>query len=465
MDSQKHPPQGIIQRILNWADQADSIQSGSKQPLRILVRILLITVRGCHRNELALRAGALTYTILLSLVPLLAMSTSLVKGLGGGDHLRQVVYEYIDTLENNTSFPAPAIPQLQAAPETAGEPGVEPDATLTTHLREAADKLFNYVDKTDFTTLGSIGVMVMLITIIMVFDTIEKAMNTIWQVKAGRSLLRKITDYLTLLILMPIAINIGFAATTIIKNPLLLLRLKPYLPGLETIFLPVFLLLLPVLSISLALAVTYMIFPNTRVRPGPACIGAVFAGSLWFAAQNVYISLQIGVSNYNAIYGSFATLPLFLLWLYLGWIFILTGAQLAFACQSRHSHQLLPLPPTPAAQLSAAFDIIHQIFLFFYRQQPLTGAMLPEICPEHSPALLTAATEQLLAAGIIHSDNKQQHLFPSIPAADLPQGTIVKAILGFSTPATEGGQQSRQALEGAIQALPENFSFLPGEKR
>ncbi|MBV5306307.1 MAG: YihY/virulence factor BrkB family protein, partial [Desulfobulbaceae bacterium] len=78
MDSQKHSPQGIIQRILNWADQADSTLPGSKQPLRILVRILLITVRGCHRNELALRAGALTYTILLSLVPLLAMSTSLV---------------------------------------------------------------------------------------------------------------------------------------------------------------------------------------------------------------------------------------------------------------------------------------------------------------------------------------------------------------------------------------------------
>ncbi|KAF0189175.1 MAG: hypothetical protein FD168_1022 [Desulfobulbaceae bacterium] len=459
MNSEKQPPQSRTRRILTWADQPKFVSPGSKQPFRTFIRIILITAWGFHRNELALRAGALTYTILLSLVPLLAMSTSLVKGLGGGDHLRQVVYEYIDTLENNTAFTAPATPQ------TSVEPGSteEANATLTAHLRSAADSLFNYVDKTDFTTLGTIGVLIMLITIIMVFDTIEKAMNTIWQVQAGRSMLRKITDYLALLILMPIAINIGFAATTVIKNPLLLLRLKPFLPGLETIFLPVFLLLLPILSISVALAITYMVFPNTRVRPAPASIGALFAGSLWFGAQNIYISLQIGVSNYNAIYGSFATLPLFLVWLYLGWIFILTGAQVAFACQTRHSHQLFPLPTTAAKQLSAAFDIVHQIFLFFDRHQPVTRRMLPELCPEYPPPLLTAATEQLLAAGIIHSDDKQQRLFPSIAAADLHQGTIVEAILGGNTPDTKGGQQSRHALEAANQALP--VTFLPEEKR
>jgi len=463
MNAVKPSHQSITRRILTWADQPDAVSPGSKKSFHTFVRIILITAWGFHRHELALRAGALTYTILLSLVPLLAMSTSLVKGLGGGDHLRQVVYEYIDTLENNTAFTAPATPQASVEPGTETERGEEANATLTAHLRSAADSLFNYVDKTDFTTLGSIGVLIMLLTIIMVFDTIEQAMNTIWQVQAGRSLLRKFTDYMALLILMPIAINIGFAATTVIKNPLLLLRLKPFLPGLETILLPFFLFVLPILSISLALAVTYMIFPNTRVRPAPACIGALFAGSLWFAAQNLYISLQIGVSNYNAIYGSFATLPLFLVWLYLGWIFILSGAQLAFACQTHHSHQLLPLPSTPSRQLSAAFDIVHQIFLFFDRQQPVTRSMLAELCPEYPPALLTATTEQLLAARIIHSDDRQQRLFPSIPAAELPQGTIVEAILGLSTPATAGGQLSRHAMETARRALPE--SFLQGEKR
>jgi membrane protein len=463
MNSQKQPPQSITRRLLIWADQPDPVPPGSKQPFRTFIRILLITAWGFHRHELALRASALTYTVLLSLVPLLAMSTSLAKGLGGGDHLRQVVYEYINNLEQSTSSSVPAAPQASVEPETENKAADMANATLTVHLRAAADTLFSYVDRTDFTTLGTIGVVIMLITIIMVFDTVEQAMNTIWQVQAGRSLLRKFTDYMALMLLMPIAINIGFAATTMLKSPLLLLRLKPFLPGLETIFMPIFLLLLPILSISVTLAITYMVFPSTRVRPVPACIGALFAGSLWFAVQNLYISLQIGVSNYNAIYGSFATLPLFLVWHYLGWIFILTGAQVAFACQNRHSHQLLPLPSTPARQLSAAFDIVHQVFLFFTRRQPLTRKMLPDLCPQYPPPLLTAATDQLLAAGILHSDDKKQRLFPSTAATDLPQAAIVEAILGGSTPETDGGRQSRQALDAAHRALPE--SFLTGEKR
>jgi membrane protein len=454
MEAESQSAPGLSRRLLSWADQTGPAPpAGLKQMFRAFTRVLLISIRGFHRNELALRAGALTYTILLSLVPLLAMSTSVVKGLGADDHLRQVVYDYIDTLDKTAATPAPSARDASAETGDSGEAA----ATLTAHLRSAADKLFDYVDKTDFTALGSIGVLIMLITIIMVFDTIEKAMNTIWQVKAGRSTLRKITDYLALIILMPLAVNVGFAATTVIKNPALLSRIKPFLPGVETIFLPVFLLLLPILSITLALTITYMVFPNTRVRPAPAFIGALLAGSLWFAAQNIYISLQIGVSNYNAIYGSFATLPLFLAWLYLGWIFILTGAQVAFALQTRHRHQLLPLPATPAAQLSAAFDIMEQVFSSFNRRQPLTRQMLPDLCPHYPPSLILSTTQLLMAAGIIHCKDQQQRLFPSMPAAELPLGAIVEAILGGGTPDTEGGSHSRRILEAARKALPESF--------
>ncbi len=259
------------------------------------IRVFLIAIREFRRNELALRASALTYTVLLSLVPLLAVSTALVKGIGGGNHLQQIVYDYIDTLEQGTGG-ASAV-TVTAEADNAGQDPIS--ASLTSHLRSAANKLFAYVDQTDFTTLGSIGVLVMLITIIMVFDTIEKAMNTIWQVPSGRSALRKITDYLALLILMPVAINSGFAATTVLKNPVLLSQVEPFLPviWLHTSFL----LLLPILFITLALAMCYMVFPNTKVRPLPAFIGALLAAIFWFITQNIFVTLQIGVSNYNTI--------------------------------------------------------------------------------------------------------------------------------------------------------------------
>ncbi len=447
----------LTSRIVTWADQPSRAPSGPQQAFHTFVRVFLITASEFRKNELSLRASALTYTIILSLVPMLAMSTALVKGLGGDNQLRQVVYGYIDTLEHNPTTTVPAPSQVET--EAGAEPGStdERSATLTMHLRSAADNIFDYVDKTDFTTLGSIGVLIMLITIIMVFDTIEQAMNTIWQVPSGRSTLRKITDYLAVLVLMPVAINIGFAATTVIKSPTLLDRVEPFLPliWLQTSFL----FLLPILFITLALSISYMVFPNTRVRPLPAFIGAIFAGSLWFVTQNIFISLQIGVSRYNAIYGSFATFPLFLVWLYLGWIFILTGAQVAFTCQTHHSHQLLlPAPPTPAKQLSAAFDIVHQVFSFFDREQTLTPEMLPALCPGHIPSLLASTIGQLLAAGIIHIQDKNQSILPTILAAKLSQGSIVKAILGTDTPDTEGGQLSRRAIEAASQALPSELS-------
>lgn len=442
----------FLASILTWTDRPSTTPGGPKQAFHTFVRIILITAREFRKNELPLRASALTYITLLSLVPLLAMSTALVKGVGGDNHLRQVVYGYLDTLEHNSTTNTPAPSQVEATPVIEPDSIDETAANLTAHLRSAADKIFNYVDKTDFTTLGSIGVLVMLITIIMVFITIEMAMNEIWQVHSGRSALRKITDYLAVLILMPVAINISFAATTVITNPKLLDRIEPFLPvvWLQTIVL----LLLPILFITLALSISYMVFPNTRVRPLPAFIGAIFAASLWFITQNIFTNLQIGVSNYNAIYGSFATLPLFLVWLYLGWIFILTGSQVAFACQTHHRHQLLALSPTPAQQLSAAFDIVHQLFLFFDRRQTLTAEMLPELCPGHPPSLLSSTVDQLLTAGIIHTEGKKERMFPTMPAAELDQGTIVKAILGTDTPDTAGGQLSRRAIEAASQALP-----------
>jgi membrane protein len=452
-----HPP-SIAHRIASWAALPCVKPTDPSQACRILLRVLLITAREFHKNELALRASALTYTIILSLVPLLAMSTALIKGIGGGNNLQQIVYEYIDTLDHKGAITVP----IPAPSDTGADLGAEttPDsnktsATLTAHLRSAADKLFSYVDKTDFTTLGSIGVLLMLITIILVFDTIEKAMNTIWHVQAGRSPLRKITDYLSLLLLMPLAINFGFAATTILKSPALLARVEPFLPVIR--LQPLFLLLLPILFITLALTISYMVFPNTKVSPLPAFIGAILAGSLWFITQNIFISLQIGVSNYNAIYGSFATLPLFLIWLYLGWIFILTGAQVAFACQTHHSFQLKPLPSSPAEQLSAAFDILQQVFLFFNRQQTLTASTLPDLCPKHPPHLLASTVDQLLAVGIIHAQDKQQRLFPTLPAEQLYYSAIVEAMLGTNTPDTEGGEQSRMAIAAASQALPQNF--------
>jgi membrane protein len=459
MPEQETTEISAIERLLNWANTPCHATPFWLHKLHSLLRIILITFKEFGNNALNIRASALTYTILLSLVPMLAMSTAVVKGLGGGNELRQLVYSYIDTLEETTPLTHVGIPGTHKSKEQtqtdAGVVSARQDTAITEHFRSAADQIFDYVDNTDFATLGTIGVLGVLLSAILVLSNIELSMNTIWHVHAGRSLLRKVTDYLTFLILMPLSINFGFAANAVLKNDALLNKLLDLLPGpwVQTGLL----FLIPLFFITLTLFLIYIFFPNTKVKTGPAFIGALFAGSFWFFTQNIYIGLQIGVSKYNAIYGSFATLPLFLIWMFLGWVFILGGAQLAFACQQHHRYQLKKLNHSPLEQLSAAFDILNITYDFYANKTQLKTKELPAHCPAYSATLLFSSLKKLIASQTIVSTEKGR-LLPSGPANKLQYQEIVSSILGNSFPDTRGGKAAAALLKQAKPLLDKDFS-------
>lgn len=424
----------LLQRLLSWANAPCTSNSAAKKKLHSFTRIILITVKEFTTNELNIRASALTYTILLSLVPMLAMSTAVLKGIGGSDQLRTMAYSYIDTLDKTTPLTTGGLSRL---PVNLDVPTTDEDQSITSQFRSVADQIFNYVDNTNFATLGTIGVLGVLFSAILVLSNIELAMNEIWHVPSGRSFFRKITDYLTLLILMPISINLGFVANTVLKNDTILNKIMSFFPG--SLVQAVLLLLVPLFFITLSMFLIYIFFPNTKVKPGSALIGACFAATLWFITQNLYIGLQIGVSKYNAIYGSFATLPLFLIWMFLGWVFILGGAQLAFACQRQNSYQLKKLKHSPMEQVSAAFDILAVIYNSYREKSILQKKDLSYHCPSYSALLLLETTNKLIAGQVIEI-SKQERLLPGAPATQMHYKEVLKAILGDSFPSTEGGQ-------------------------
>jgi membrane protein len=433
--------------LKTWADRQIAKPSPLPAVARHLVRLVLITAQEFKHNALSLRSGALTYTVLLSLVPILAISTAVVKGLGGGDQLRKVASSYIETLEETKSN----TPQEGLNETPAAEP-ISPAAgeNLTEHLRSAVDKLFDYVDKTNFATLGTVGVVGILLTVIMVLSTIEEAMNAIWKVTAGRPLLRKIADYLALLILMPISINVAFAASAFLKNPVLASKMNMLIP-----FTWVQVLLLkavPVLIIALTFYVMYIFFPNTKVKTFPALFGSILAAILWFAVQNIYITLQIGVAKYNAIYGSFATFPLFLVWIYLGWMFFLTGAQVAFAFQNIKTYRLLPLAAAPSLKLSAAFDIMDSVYRAFSAGQSLTAENLAGNLPPYSPPLIAEVLATLKAAELIHTSQSNERLLPASPSEKYDGKTVIEIVFGADAPDTDGGTRSITVIEAAAKA-------------
>ena len=427
-----------------WADKPVTDCSLFAAAAHYLLRVLLITVSEFKNSELSLRSSALTYTILLSLVPMLAMSTAVVKELGGGDQLRKAAYTYIESLGTSNSFEH-TDPVEGVAPWTT-QPA-KTTTNLTGHLRSAIDKLFDYVDGTNFATLGTIGVLGIFISALLMLGHIESAMNAIWKVSAARSILRKIADYLTLMILLPISINIAFAASAFLKSPVLALKMDQLIPldWVQSLLLKP----IPIFFIALTFYVMYIFFPNTRVKNFPAAVGATLAALLWFMVQNVYISLQLGVSNYNAIYGSFATLPLFLLWMYFGWIFILTGAQVAFAFQNEKTYRLVPFSGSPSLKLGAAFDIMDNIYTAFAAGEPVTAQNLAGDLPHYSPLIIEDALGELTTSGVIHISQKDDRLLPVAPSEQYDRQKIVNIILGTDAPDTTGGMLSRKAIDAA----------------
>ena len=273
--------------------------SGLKRSYIFLVKTIILAFRGFKREDLQTKASALTYNTLLAIVPLFAVIVGVASGFGLRETVRESVFSY---------FPG---------------------------QKDGLDQIFGFVDNYLSMAQGGIfigvGFMLLFYTVINLISTIEGTFNDIWQIKKGRPWHRKITDYLALFILLPVMMTASSG-------------LSLFLSTFRDSFLDEYLFLTPVADALLNLApymitillftLLYMLVPNTKVRFLNALAAGFIIGCAFQVFQFVYISGQIWVSKYNAIYGSFAALPLLLLWLQLSWLLCLFGAEVAYASQN-----------------------------------------------------------------------------------------------------------------------------------
>ena len=262
-----------------------------------VIKTFILAFRNVKGYQLNTRASALTYSSLLSIIPLLAVLFAITKGFGFQNVVQSELFRYFggqkEIMENAVSF---------------------------------IDQSLEYAKTGVF--LG-IGVVLLFYTVVNLLSAIEKNFNDIWRVKKGRSIYRMFTDYFALFLVTPIflIVNAGLSlflhsvsksseVIGFVANPLL--EATPYL---ITIFLFTFL---------------FIYIPNTKVKFSAALFGGVFSGIFFQIFQYFYISGQIYISKYNAIYGSFAALPLLLLWLQMSWFICLFGVMLTFSFQNVH---------------------------------------------------------------------------------------------------------------------------------
>lgn len=470
---------GFIQQ---WAFR---FKTGESKPIAVLrswFRIFFIIIHEFAETAISLRASALTYTIVLSMVPMLAMSTAILKGMGSDNQLRVAAYKFIDQLEpekqptavdtetdtgqfspnmstseptDNKEFPRQ---EILATPDPV--PEQKTSESLTTHLRSAVDTIFDYVDRTNFAAIGAFGIIGLLLTVILVMSTIEDAMNAIWHSKKGRSIFRKIMDYLALLILLPVSINVALAGDAIIESPRIMAYLITVIPSEWAV--TMVLKFLPFLFVILSLMVMYLFFPNVKVKTSAAFIGAVSAGFFWLLVQKIYIILQIGVAKYNAIYGSFATVPLFLIWIQLGWTFILLGASLAYAIQNRNQYHLPGAEVSPQRNLQLAFDILNTIYTRFSLKEQTSFDDLAGANTGDAPGNIQEIIKKLVKGGLVRRiDDNNESYVPAAPSEVIEPGEVVRLILGHEEIPTVGGEFSDAAIAAAEKAIPSEAFPIP----
>jgi len=305
------------------------------------LRIFLLAVRRFVEDKCDLRASALTFYSLLSIVPVVALAFAVAKGFG--------VEKILAT-------------QLMASLE-----GHE----------EVAEKVISFaqslLENTKGGAIAGVGIVVLFWTVVKVLGNIESSFNAIWGVKTARSFNRKLADFLSIMTICPILLIAASSVTVLITTQVTAIVERLSFLGYLTHLIILLLKLLPYAVVWFLFTFIYVFMPNTKVGFKSALWGGIFAGTIYQLVQLAYITFQIGVANYGAIYGSFAALPLFLAWLQLSWLIVLFGAEVSFAHQNVTSYEFEP----DCLKVSNSFKTLTALMATYLCAKRFLNAELP----------------------------------------------------------------------------------------
>ncbi len=271
------------------------------------LRTFSLAYRGFKEDKVNLRASALTFYSVLSVVPVMAMIFGIAKGFGFEQKLQMLLFENLKGQEEVANW-----------------------------LITFSGNMLNNVKGG---WIFGIGLAFLLWTVLQVLGNIENAFNSIWQVKRSRVFFRKFSDYFSIMLVAPILILLSSSAQVVIIETVDKITHEFTLLGYIGPLFTFLVKLVPYLLIWLLFTIIYMVMPNTKVNFLSALFAGIVAGTTFQILQWAYIHFQIGVSKYNAIYGSFAALPLFLVWLNWSWLIVLFGAEISFSAQNHHQYE------------------------------------------------------------------------------------------------------------------------------
>lgn len=384
-----------------WSYTNDDVR-GIYRWLMNIFKALFLSIRFFISDSIMEKASALTYYTMLSLVPTVALLIGFANGFG----LQDLIQKSLDDM-------------LPGQPE------------IVEYLMAFAT---SYLNQAKSGVVLGIGIVMLLYVIFNLIGNVEAVLNRIWQQKKGRTTLRKVTDYLSIMILVPTFLIISSGVQIFLKT---YIKTGIYDHELSKILLNS-LQWTPYILTILALTFVYIVIPHAKVRFKNAFIAACIAGSAFMFFQGLFISGQIWVSKYNAIYGSFAALPLFLLWIQMAWVICLYGAELSYASQNIQNFNFEKDTANISRQYRDFLAVLTASVIYrrFNLQQP--APTTEEVCSQlHLPSKLAGnIISELAELGVIREtfDNlrkSDQHTW--IPGRDISNYSVASLIEEIST--------------------------------
>lgn len=263
-------------------------------------KIFFIAVKGFNKDKIQIRASALSYYTLLSIVPLLAMIFAVAQGFGMKDRLNTILTKNLAGQEE-----------------------------LLTVLLQFVERYLGHINSG---YIAGIGVVILFWSVMKVLGNIESSFNNIWQIKKSRMISRQFTDYISILVIAPVFLII--ASSFNVSQLSSISSSIPFLHYLDSVLKVVLVTVISYTLIWFVFTLIYIIVPNTKVNFIPALAGGIIAGTMFQLLQWGYVNFQSKLTSYGAIYGTFAALPLLMMWLEFSWLIVLLGAEISYAYQN-----------------------------------------------------------------------------------------------------------------------------------
>lgn len=409
-----------------WAQATPMIQR-----LVWFVRYPFALLRDALKGELNLRAMSLVYTTMLSLVPLIALSFSLLKAF-------EFHYELGPVLTNLLAPLGPKAAELSA-------------------------NIIGFVDNVKGAALGSVGLGFLIFTVISMVQKVEESFNFVWQVTKSRSLVRRVSEFMSLILVAPVLmlVALGLLGTLSVDAVTGWLLQYEWIAG-GTVWLSQW---IPLLLICTAFTFLYGFIPNTRVTVKAAVIGGCCGGLFWTLAGKVFQAVVAGSAQYTAIYSTFAIVIIALIWLYIGWLILLVGAKISFYVQNpqylRHGRQRLQIGTALRERLAIAVMI--RVARNF--QSEHTGAGVNQLAAQlHVTGnLLAPIAEQLEKAGLL-TKTADSNLVPAralstislvevINSVRISEHDLALSATGHPGPADDAVNTIMATIDGSISAV------------